>query len=35
MGQCRDTNTGPNDLYRRFYNPDLGRFLSPDPISAN
>jgi RHS repeat-associated protein len=31
-GQWRDTNTGLYYLYRRFYDPDLGRFLSPDPI---
>ena len=31
-GQWRDSNTGLYYLYRRFYDPDLGRFLSPDPI---
>ena len=31
-GQWRDANTGLYYLYRRFYDPDLGRFLSPDPI---
>jgi len=31
-GQWRDANTGLYYLYRRFYDPALGRFLSPDPI---
>ena len=31
-GQWRDTNTGLYYPYRRFFDPDLGRFRSPDPI---
>ena len=31
-GQWRDANTDLYYLYRMFYDPDLGRFLSPDPV---
>ncbi|MBI4415704.1 MAG: RHS repeat-associated core domain-containing protein [Euryarchaeota archaeon] len=30
--QQKDANTGLYYLYRRFYDPELGRFLSQDPI---